>query len=798
MIRTGFIAIVIVLTAVMAAWAVPGDQWLVEMDRDASWQNLGDVRDPAVLWNNGPSVLLKASTDAVLRMENLGVAHTTLTQFPSGRDLYALNIRTGIKEPVARDPVIILKSGLKIYGFEKGIQPPMGQDFMFIRISSPGKPLSVLEPRPYESRGTRDHDPAIQTLVDTVSSTDLYDHLDTLCNFQTRYSTTQGCLNAVDWCVTQFEALGLTVETPSHTSGHAPNVIATQLGQINPDRIWIVGGHLDSTSGSPTTDAPGADDNGTGSVLTLHTAEILHNQLFEDTIIYALWTGEEFGLYGSEAWADWAYSQGMNIQGYLNFDMVGWVEPAPEDLNVIVNSASDAFGLDFVAALQLYTTLPIDYEIDASLTASDHASFWSNGYNSFCAIEDYWPVYPYYHTTNDTIDKVDFPFLTDCTKATVGATATFAGLMPREIIMASHTMDDSAGDNDGEVDPGETIDVVVTLKNYTDGPVTGVTAQLVPDQGAQYVTMISDTASFGDMAQYDPADNSGAPYQFTVAPGTPENTVLSFTLNISGTGYNGTATMAFTVTTRYYVCPVYEWNLDTDPGWTTEDQWAFGQPSGNGGEYGEPDPSSGYTGTNVFGFNLNGDYPDYMSEPVYLITSAIDCTDLVGVELQFQCWLGVEWNAYDHASIDVSNNNGVDWTNIWANGGVSLDGGAWELWNFDITNEAAGYAEVKIRWGMGSTDSAWAYCGWNIDDIEICGYMLGGEEPCLNHGDVNLSGDLTAGDAQMTFWIALGSYTPTPEEACAADCNGSGSVTAGDAQAVFEAALGTGSCVDSL
>jgi predicted outer membrane repeat protein len=60
---------------------------------------------------------------------------------------------------------------------------------------------------------------------------------------------------------------------------------------------------------------------------------------------------------------------------------------------------------------------------------------------------------------------------------------------------------------------------------------------------------------------------------------------------------------------------------------------------------------------------------------------------------------------------------------------------------------------------------------------------------CMNHGDVDFNGFLTAGDAQMAFNIALGLYLPTVEEECAADCNANGVVTAGDAQMIFYAAL---------
>ncbi len=69
---------------------------------------------------------------------------------------------------------------------------------------------------------------------------------------------------------------------------------------------------------------------------------------------------------------------------------------------------------------------------------------------------------------------------------------------------------------------------------------------------------------------------------------------------------------------------------------------------------------------------------------------------------------------------------------------------------------------------------------------------------CLNHGDVNADLTLTSEDAQMAFLIVLGLLTPTPEEACAANCNGEGVVTAADAQSIFGAVLGLDACVDEI
>lgn len=72
------------------------------------------------------------------------------------------------------------------------------------------------------------------------------------------------------------------------------------------------------------------------------------------------------------------------------------------------------------------------------------------------------------------------------------------------------------------------------------------------------------------------------------------------------------------------------------------------------------------------------------------------------------------------------------------------------------------------------------------------------EPKCLNHGDVNLDGQITAADAQLAFFIVLGQYSPTFEEDCAADCNSDGFVSAADAQAIFLVILLLTGCADPL
>lgn len=159
--------------------------------------------------------------------------------------------------------------------------------------------------------------------------------------------------------------------------------------------------------------------------------------------------------------------------------------------------------------------------------------------------------------------------------------------------------------------------------------------------------------------------------------------------------------------------------LDSDPGWTVQGQWQFGIPLGQGGAYGSPDPTSGHTGNNVYGYNLSGDYPDSMVTPCYLKTPAINCSNGRNVRLSFYRWLGVEDPEYDRVTVEVSS-NGTTWIPVWTNAS-GVDDGEWVAVDYDISAVADGCSTVYARWGMGPTDSGWHYCGWNIDDVLVYG-----------------------------------------------------------------------------
>jgi Subtilase family len=161
-----------------------------------------------------------------------------------------------------------------------------------------------------------------------------------------------------------------------------------------------------------------------------------------------------------------------------------------------------------------------------------------------------------------------------------------------------------------------------------------------------------------------------------------------------------------------------EEHMDSNPGWTIGGgSWAWGVPTGGGGAYGYPDPTSGYTGNTVYGYNLNGDYTNNM--PAYnLTTLAIDCSEAEGVLFSFWRWLGVEKSEFDHAAIQIST-NGTSWINLWQNPDEEIADNSWVYQEYDVSAYADHQNTVYFRWVMGTTDQGWTYCGWNIDDVVV-------------------------------------------------------------------------------
>ncbi len=263
--------------------------------------------------------------------------------------------------------------------------------------------------------------------------------------------------------------------------------------------------------------------------------------------------------------------------------------------------------------------------------------------------------------------------------------------------------------------------------------------------------------------------------------------VASWTYAVQdATAESNTATVSLTVGAAVPQM-VHDFALDNDPGWSTTGAWAFGQPAGGGSH--NKDPNSGHTGANVYGYNLLGDYPNSMSTTRWLTTTALNCSNVTGVELRFRRWLGVEGlPGDDHASIAVSN-DGSMWTTVWENGTSTVSDSSWVLKTYSLSSSADNQATVYVRWGMGPTDGSTTYPGWNIDDVQVWGVV---HNTCTGvvPGDTNGDGLVNGADMQRFVEVMLNPYAGGVSfgEFCAGDMNGDGFMTLADAD-LFVAAL---------
>jgi hypothetical protein len=159
--------------------------------------------------------------------------------------------------------------------------------------------------------------------------------------------------------------------------------------------------------------------------------------------------------------------------------------------------------------------------------------------------------------------------------------------------------------------------------------------------------------------------------------------------------------------------------LNTDPAWTREGEWAFGMPSGQGGTmYGYPDPTSGATGANVFGVNLNGDWSANAGVPYYLTAGPFNFTGYTHTKLRFARWLNTDYPACAYATIEVSS-DGANWTTVWENQYPEITDSSWTQVLYDISAVADNQPTVFVRWGYQANCEFYPFSGWNIDDVEF-------------------------------------------------------------------------------
>ncbi|MDX5985352.1 M20/M25/M40 family metallo-hydrolase [Sphingomonas echinoides] len=131
--------------------------------------------------------------------------------------------------------------------------------------------------------------------------------------------------DACDGCITVANLARTFTNARAPNGVNVVDVLGFQQG-LDPKRLIIVGAHIDSRVSDvmdATHDAPGANDDGSGVALVLEAARILSKEKFRATIVYAVFSGEEQGLFGSTLLAETAKQRNWTISAMLNNDIVG-------------------------------------------------------------------------------------------------------------------------------------------------------------------------------------------------------------------------------------------------------------------------------------------------------------------------------------------------------------------------------------------------------------------------------------------------------------------------------------------
>jgi hypothetical protein len=334
-------------------------------------------------------------------------------------------------------------------------------------------------------------DPRITAMVNAVSAADVREYDTRLVAFGTRndfsedlHSSTRGIFAARDWIRSQFEAIAKTsggrmsVTLDTYTQPKTErtprdvvesSVIATlkgdaAAGSAQGGPTYVMSSHYDDCNGKCTDGrgvAPGADDNGSGTSAVIEAAKVMARTHFRGTVVFAVFDGEELGLWGSDHFAKELKANGTNVVADLNNDIIGtpnapagspdaqqvriFSQALPVDAkDAVVNligSENDSPSRElarFVKAASEQYVKPMKgvliYRADRFLRGGDQESFTAAGFPAIRFVEvheDFRHQHQDVRKENgvqygDLPQYVDFDYLARVTKMNVAALAALA------------------------------------------------------------------------------------------------------------------------------------------------------------------------------------------------------------------------------------------------------------------------------------------------------------------------------------------------------------------------------------
>ena len=296
-------------------------------------------------------------------------------------------------------------------------------------------PASAASASAGSAQTTGNFDPALRALITQIDPSRIQATIEKLVSFGTRHTASsqndpvRGIGAATAWVYDQMQGFAAasngnmivqkqTFVQPVSNRIPVPtmitNVIATLQGTASPQRFYVVTGHLDSRVTDVldfTSDAPGADDDGSGVACVLELVRLFATHQFPGTIVLATVAGEEEGLYGSAHMAQQMAAAGNDVQGMFSNDIIGTgdahdgTKPDPFTVRMFLEGIPTAATANDIAVMQsvggendglsrqlgryVSSVAPFNltnmnvrliWRRDRYLRGSDHLSFQQQGY----------------------------------------------------------------------------------------------------------------------------------------------------------------------------------------------------------------------------------------------------------------------------------------------------------------------------------------------------------------------------------------------------------------------------------
>lgn len=256
------------------------------------------------------------------------------------------------------------------------------------------------------------------SILNQLNLARIYNITKDLSSFRTRLTGTLDCSLAANYIQSilknKLNVTDVHEEFWTYNGTLSSNVVARINGTNLKNELIIISAHYDSISDSDT--APGANDNAVSVAVCMEVMRLIQNYgVMNRTLLFLAFAGEEQAFIGSKAWLNEHKAEVSKIIGVINLDMIGFGDKFSLVENEQSTWLSDAI---IEASSSVNTTFIKSISPYPENARFDHDTFWLKQISAVSIFEN-GPIYSYYHTSADTIDKISFPLVQTCASVLV-------------------------------------------------------------------------------------------------------------------------------------------------------------------------------------------------------------------------------------------------------------------------------------------------------------------------------------------------------------------------------------------